>query len=363
MRILFVTQYGALAASSRTRVFQYLPYLHQQGIEAQVLTILPDHAIGGSLADMRRQPLRKIRYYLWATWRTWSSGLKVWWHGRDTDVLFIQKVIFPSLIRRLLQKLGAPIVYDFDDAIFTTEVRSGHWLARLKEHRNARGVPAMLALARLAVVENEYTGDFARRYCDVLTITGPIDSVPFDGIAPRSSQSRVVLGWIGSASTVAYLDLIAPVLQRLAQAHELRLLVVGATFELDGVEVECRPWDLARESQDLKDCDIGLMPVPDDPWTRGKGGYKLLQYMAAALPVVAHPVGINAHIVVDGDSGFLAVDDEQWERRLTQLMEDSNLRQQMGQAGRARIKAEFCLQAQQPRLLSALQTLGEVVTA
>ena len=300
----------------------------------EVLTILPDDAIAGSLADVRRQPLRKIRYYLWALWRTWSTGLSVWSRGRRGDVLFIQKVIFPAPIRRLLRCLCAPIVYDFDDAIFTTEVRSGYWLSRLKEARNASGVPAMLALAKLAIVENDYTGDFARRHCDVLTITGPIDTAPYDGLtdsdptvsdaagagtdgsgsdesgqAPAAlidaKQRPLVLGWIGSPSTVTYLDLIAPVLCRLARHYPLRLCVTGADFDLDGVEVECRPWSLDREAADLRACDIGLMPVPDDPWTRGKGGYKLLQYMACGLPVVAHPVGINVQIVTQGDTGFL----------------------------------------------------------
>jgi glycosyltransferase involved in cell wall biosynthesis len=392
LRVLFVTQYGSLAASSRTRVFQYLPYLRQQGIEVEVLTILPDDAIAGSLADVRRQPLRKIRYYLWALWRTWSTGLSVWSRGRRGDVLFIQKVIFPAPIRRLLRCLCAPIVYDFDDAIFTTEVRSGYWLSRLKEARNASGVPAMLALAKLAIVENDYTGDFARRHCDVLTITGPIDTAPYDGLtdsdptvsdaagagtdgsgsdesgqAPAAlidaKQRPLVLGWIGSPSTVTYLDLIAPVLCRLARHYPLRLCVIGADFDLDGVEVECRPWSLDREAADLRACDIGLMPVPDDPWTRGKGGYKLLQYMACGLPVVAHPVGINVQIVTQGDTGFLAADEARWEQCLTQLMNDPALRRRMGNRGRVRIAADYSLESQQPRLLAALQGLREAVAA
>ena len=358
----------------------------------EVLTILPDDAIAGSLADVRRQPLRKIRYYLWALWRTWSTGLSVWSRGRRGDVLFIQKVIFPAPIRRLLRCLCAPIVYDFDDAIFTTEVRSGYWLSRLKEARNASGVPAMLALAKLAIVENDYTGDFARRHCDVLTITGPIDTAPYDGLtdsdptvsdaagagtdgsgsdesgqAPaaliNAKQRPLVLGWIGSPSTVTYLDLIAPVLCRLARHYPLRLCVIGADFDLDGVEVECRPWSLDREAADLRACDIGLMPVPDDPWTRGKGGYKLLQYMACGLPVVAHPVGINVQIVTQGDTGFLAADEARWEQCLTQLMNDPALRRRMGNRGRVRIAADYSLESQQPRLLAALQGLREAVAA
>ncbi|MBT4612606.1 MAG: glycosyltransferase family 4 protein [Gemmatimonadetes bacterium] len=364
MRVLFVTQYGSKAASSRTRVLQYLPYLQQQGLDTHVITVLPDRAIAGTQIDVRRQPWRKISYYLWAAWRTWSCGLRVCWGGFRHDILFIQKVILPSPLRWLLRWISAPIVYDFDDAIFTTEIRSGHWLARLKEARNARGLPAMLSLAQLAVVENDYTADFAKAHCDVLKITGPIDTSPYakhdSTVEPEvteTADSPIVLGWIGSGSTVAYLELIGPILQQLAQHYCLRLLVVGATYELPGVDVQCKPWALDEEATDLATCHIGLMPVPDDPWTRGKGGYKLLQYMAGHLPVVAHPVGINTQIVEDGSNGFLASDSDTWVKCLTQLCEDPVLRRRMGERGRARVESKYSLASQQPRLLNALRAL------
>ncbi len=366
MRILFVTQYGALAASSRTRVLQYLPYLQQQGVATHLITVLPDRAIAGSQIDVQQQPLRKLRYYLWAAWRTWSCGFRAAWGARHHDVLFIQKVIFPSPVRWFLRRSRTPIAYDFDDAIFTTEVRSGHWLAGLKAARNANGLPAMLSLASLAIVENDYTGDFARAHSEVLKITGPIDVAPYAGIstvaaakgtAPKSTEP-IVLGWIGSASTVAYLELIGPALQRLAQAQPLRLLVIGATFELDGVHVDCKQWALDQEASDLATCDIGLMPVADDPWTRGKGGYKLLQYMACGLPVVTHPVGINTQIVEDGIHGYLATDEDSWVEGLSKLCADEALRHRMGASGRERIDSAYSLHSQQPRLLAALAKLA-----
>jgi len=361
LRAFFVTQYGALAASSRTRVLQYLPFLRQQGIDADVLTVLPDHAISGSQLDVRRQPLRKTLYYLWAAWRTWSCGLRTWWHGRSRDLLFVQKVIFPPPIRWLLRHMSTPVVYDFDDAIFTTEVRSGHWLARVKESRNASGVPAMLGLADLAVVENEYTAEFARQHCDVLQITGPIDTTSYAEIRSRVADTDpFTVGWIGSGSTVAYLELIAPVLQRLARELNLRLLVVGAQFELHGVDVECKPWALEQEATDLARCHVGVMPVPDDPWTRGKGGYKLLQYMAASLPVVTDPVGINVEIVASGESGLLVEGEDGWEAGLARLIEDGDLRQRLGAAGRDRVEAMYSQGVQQDQLLTMLRQVAGV---
>jgi len=365
VRVLFVTQYGSMAASSRTRVLQYLPYLQQQGLGTHVITILPDGAIAGSQIDVRRQPLRKICYYLWAAWRTWSCGLRVCWGGFRHDILFIQKVILPSPLRWLLRWISAPIVYDFDDAIFTTEIRSGHWLARWKEARNACGLPAMLALASYAVVENDYTGEFAGRFCPILTITGPIDIGPYE-VTPtlaRPDADGVVLGWIGSGTTVAYLDRVRGTLQKLAaQFPRLRLLVIGAEWSAAGVDVECRPWSLEHEASDLAACDIGIMPVADDLWTRGKGGYKLLQYMAAGLPVVTDPVGINAEIVVDGQSGYLVHGEQGWAQALHQLIEDADLRRRLGAFGRQRVHDRFAQHVQQDQLLAMLRQVAGVAS-
>ena len=157
MRVLFATQYGNLAASSRTRVFQYLPHLHQRGIETAVITMLPDRGISGSQILVTRDRWRKLLYYAGASCRTLVGGLRAWWRARRFDVLVVQKVIFPAPVRWLLAWRRPAVLYDFDDAIFTSEVRQGNWLARWKQRRNRVGLPAMLKLADLALVENQYT--------------------------------------------------------------------------------------------------------------------------------------------------------------------------------------------------------------
>ena len=177
MKVLFVTQYGFLAASSRTRVFQYLPYLQKHHIQASILTVLPDSRIAGSQILATHNRWRKIAYYGRAVWRTLICGIQVWLRASAYDILFIQKVIFPAPIRWLLRWRRSPVAYDFDDAIFTTEVRRHNWLTAWKQRRNAAGLPAMLELADLVLVENQYTAEYAGRYCSgVSIITGPIDT-------------------------------------------------------------------------------------------------------------------------------------------------------------------------------------------
>ena len=327
MKILFLTQYGALAASSRTRVFHYLPYLKRAGHECDVLTVLPDLSISGSQISVTRQHWRKLAYYLWAFWRTVYCGLTLRWRAGHYDLLFVQKVIFPAPLRWLFRFCNTPLVYDFDDAIFTTEVRQQNWLAARKNRRNAVGVPAMLSLAALALIENKYTADFADRYCaQTAIITGPIDTQRYRPRAENRSSGEVVLGWIGSASTLPYLEMIREALEEVGRRFDCATLhVVGAPegLQVNKLRVVSKKWQLEEEVGDLRCFDIGLMPMPDDPWTRGKGGYKLLQYMSMGLPVVTSPVGVNCEIVEDGAEGFWAEDSQQWCDRIAQLIEDA----------------------------------------
>lgn len=358
VRILFVTQYGVLAASSRTRVFQYLPYLEGLGAECRVLTVLPD--ITGSQLLVTAQSWRKLLYYSWASWRTLYCGLRAFWVAWRSDLVLIQKVILPAPLRWLFGRCSTPLVYDFDDAIFTTEVRRQNWLAAWKERRNSTGVPAMLRLCKLAVVENDYTASFAARHCPrTLQITGPIDTKHYRP-GPAKDRREVVLGWIGSASTLPYLDLIREPLKQLGQRFpQVRLRIIGAErVAVEGIETAAVAWSLEGEVEDLQDFDIGLMPMPDDPWTRGKGGYKLLQYMATGLPVLTSPVGINQQIVEDGCQGFWARTEEEWTARLETLVTDEALRRRMGRAGRQRVEAVYALEVQQVRLGRELQALA-----
>jgi glycosyltransferase involved in cell wall biosynthesis len=360
MKVLFVTQYGILAASSRTRVFHYLPYLASRGICYRVLTVLPDQGLAGSQLAVTRQVWRKLFYYFWASWRTLLCGLQGWWQAKDCDLLFVQKVIWPMPLRWLFRWQRPLAVYDFDDAIFTTEVRRQNWLAAWKQRRNAAGLPAMLRLAELAIVENEYTARFAAAHCPrTAIITGPIDTRRYCPDHRPAERAVVVLGWIGSASTLPYLELIRKPLERLGRRFpQARLHVVGAEqVQVEGIPVQAKPWSLEKEVEELRAFDIGLMPVPDDPWTRGKGGYKLLQYMAMGLPVVASPVGINRQIVTPGQEGFWAETEEEWEGCLARLIADPGLRRRMGALGRCKVEAEYALEKAGHRLVDLLEDL------
>jgi len=356
MHVLFVAQYGPLAASSRTRVFDYLPLLSKAGVAADCVIVISDAWVrrlnAGGVAN-------RFLYY-WVAWvRTWFVGFCCLWRVKHCDVLFIQKVLFPSPIAKLLRRYRHKIIFDFDDAIFTLEKVGNGFFKQVRQRRRQRGLPGMLEAAFCAVVENAYTAEYAGKFCTrVERITGPIDTTRY---APgkRKPEDEVVLGWIGSPTTTAYLDLIREPLEELGRryAHVTLCLIGASSFEFDGLPMVTHEWSLNTEVTHLSRFDIGLMPLPEDAFTRGKGGYKLLQYMAMALPVVASPVEINREIVEDGENGFLADHSADWVVSLSRLIEDGDLRRRMGQSGRKKMEQDFSLQQSSQRLVGILQSM------
>ena len=353
MKILFVAQYGPLAASSRTRVFDYLPLLHRAGVTCDVRVITPDHLIKRNTRGIFSRLLYYILSYSRALWTGWICVFT----ASQYDAILIQKVLLPFPIPRLLRRYRHKIFFDFDDAIFTLENPNAGWINRLRTRRRATGVPAMLQAAHCAIVENAYTAEFAARYCPhVSQITGPIDTARY--VPPiKTTHEKIVLGWIGSQWTTQYLASIRNPLTALAQQYpnlELRLIGAG-DFDVPNLQIARMDWALETEVGHLQTFDIGLMPLPDDPFTRGKGGYKLLQYMACGLPVVASPVEINREIVTHGETGFLAETDAEWIEFLGTLIENKALRHRMGSAGRARVTAHYALEKSSEQLLALLQ--------
>ncbi|MGE0723697.1 MAG: glycosyltransferase family 4 protein [Alphaproteobacteria bacterium] len=349
MRVLLLSRYGRLGATSRQRHLQYLPALRAAGFEVAVDALLDDGYLRRMHAGDPPRPAPIAFAYLRRIGRL--LGARRW------DGLWIEKEILPWLpaaAERLLATAGVPMVLDFDDA----------WFHRYDAHPR----PAVRALlggkvgramraARLVVAGNPYIADHA-----VAAGAARVEIVPTvvdtDRIAVAPPAERpLTLGWIGTPANARYLDPIRPALADLCREGAARLLIVGGgPAALGGLPGEARDWDEAREAADLADMDIGLMPLPDTPFERGKCGYKLIQYMAAGRPAVASPVGVNGQIVRPGETGFLADDPDEWRGALRALARDPALRARLGVAGRARAEAEFSLRLWAPRMVDLLST-------
>lgn len=300
-------------ASYRVRVEALLPFLRQRGIEP-------------TIGLRKTNPLH--------TWRLLSSA-------RLYDAVLLQRKMLEGWEARLLRRNARRIVYDIDDALMYFN-RPVSWHSRLRTRLRFR---ATLKAIDHVVAGNEYLADIFRNAGKTATVVPTVVDPARYQVKHHEPASPVRLIWIGSRSTLPY------VRGQLGALHEaarrvagLRLLTIAdQTLTEAPLPVDHRPWSADTEAASLVEGDIGIAPTPTDPWTLGKCGFKIVQYMAAGLPVVASPVGANAELVRSGVSGFLPTSDKEWGESIARLAEDVALRQRMGAAGRERVEQELCL--------------------
>jgi glycosyltransferase involved in cell wall biosynthesis len=327
-----------------------MPHLERLGVE-----FCFDESISRTLYQVlyRPGPLNTLKKSVYLLSDTLRRAMRAPWAG-PFDLVFLHReaaLIGPAWMERQIARSGVPMVFDFDDSIYRRSPASVNGVfARLK----FSGKTATICrLADHVVVGNRVLEDYARKYCPRVTvIPTTVDTERFtrhDGGAPKRAP---VIGWTGSHTTVGYLDMLRPALQELARTHEFVFRVIGVDgFAIEGVNVVCAPWRPDTEVDDLSLIDIGVMPLPDDEWTRGKCALKVLQYMALGIPTVASPVGVNADIINDGVNGFLAADRAQWVERLSRLLESRELRRETGLRGCSTVSSWYTARIQAPRLM------------
>lgn len=332
MKVLFLVP-RLDKASTRYRVLQYLPFLEKAGIECTV------RALSG-----------KIR-----PWLSLPGAIS------RADVVFVQKKVLNWIAVAAVRYFARRLVFDFDDAIMFKETEVKAASCRHQFRRFA----ANIRRADLVICGNRFLAEKTTALHDNLQILPTVvDDQRYRPlpapVIPRAGEG-LVIGWIGSRHTLLYLEAIAPQLQAVCRAIPgTRLKIIAdAFFELEGVEVIKKNWSSDEEIADLQSFDIGIMPLPDTPWCRGKCGFKLIQYMALGIPVVCSPVGVNSDIVTHGREGFHARNAEEWVERLVQLLKHKHLRESMGRCGRETISARYSLQANADYLIRLLHDLSK----
>ncbi|MCU0726897.1 MAG: glycosyltransferase, partial [Planctomycetes bacterium] len=249
---------------------------------------------------------------------------------------------------------GTRLVFDLDDAVMVRPSGRRFQWSFARAVRFAR----MVRISRLYLAGNSYLASRAPRWGAVVLRPTPVDLPRFAPRGPHAGRGRVV-GWVGTAATLPYLHGARPALRSLAARRpDLVLRVIGpkpAGFE--GVAVEHVPFVEETEAAALRDLDVGILPLPDDPWTRGKCAFKGLLYMACGLPVVASPTGMNAEVVADGETGFLAGTDADFADRIERLLDDPGLRTDFGAAGRRRVEERYSNDVLTPKLACVLRSL------
>jgi glycosyltransferase involved in cell wall biosynthesis len=256
----------------------------------------------------------------------------------DFDVVLLHKKILNFFDAFWLRKYGRRVIYNFDDAIMYydkyPEKKTSRW-------KHKKPFERTIKLANLVIAGNSYLAKHASPFnSNVVVLPTGLDTKPYECRNAASSDDKIRLVWIGSKSTLKYLVEIIPALEKIGQKFDNVVLriICDDFFDLQQMEVEKCQWSLESQESDLSVCDIGLAPLPDNNFTRGKCGFKILQYAAAGLPTVASPVGVNADLVQNDVTGFLAKDIHQWTERIAKLIEDTQLRKKMSQNSLTMVK-------------------------
>ena len=280
--------------------------------------------------------------------------------ANDYDLVYILReaaLLGPPMFEKLIHQRRVPIVFDFDDAIFVSyRSPSNGYLSYLKFASKTR---AICRMASHVMVGNPYLAEYARKVNERVTvIPTTIDTEKYRVPPRKESSGPPVIGWTGSYSTVQHLDTLRGALQKLAATESFRLRVIGTpAYECAPIDVEAMPWRADTELDDLAAIDIGVMPLPDDKWSKGKCGLKALQFMAMGIPTVCSPVGVNTDIIQDDQNGFIASTEDEWVDKLSRLLRSRELRERLGQAGRATVEQKYSAITQTPRVYEIFKSV------
>lgn len=332
-KILFLTKYSDLGASSRLRTLQYL---NNFIFNFRVYSLFNNHYIK-ALYKKKSKFFIVIYCYL----HRFSVLFK-----NKINLIYIEKELFPYLpyfIEHFFLK-NKNYILDYDDAIFHNYDNHNSKIVRLILKNK---IPHLIRNAKLVIVGNEYLKNYALK-CNakkVKIIPTSVDLNKYNHNSNFENSDTFKIGWIGSPSTQSYLKIIHDALKSISKIHKIKLKVIGiSNYTIEGVNVECEEWSELNETKLLNEIDIGIMPLPNNPFERGKCGYKLIQYGASHKASIASPVGANNKIISQGVNGYLAETTKDWITYIIMLIRDKELRDQLGLNARKNVEQNYSLQ-------------------
>ena len=337
MKILFLPRYSRQGASSRYRLWQYLPLFEREGHAIEVRPLLDS----SYLSHLYQRGRRSVRSLAFGYSRRLFSTIDI---GRFDAVICEQEALpfLPIAAEKLFRRKHVRFFLDFDDAAHIKY--TGH--PRLQSK-----ISSLMSDADGVVVGNAYLRSYASQFTPRVSVIPTVLDISRYPLHPNSASrpnDEVRIGWIGTPSTSAFLQGLSHIFHTLQRRfRNLHFRFVGAAPGMftHGLNADIVEWSEKTEVELLAGCDIGIMPLPDTDFTRGKCGLKLIQYMACWLPTVASPVGANCEIIEDGKTGFLAANDQGWISKLSALIVNSALRREFGGAGRRRVEQRYTLES------------------
>jgi glycosyltransferase involved in cell wall biosynthesis len=346
-KILFIASHRPeRSPSQRYRFEQYMPFFKQNGYDCDYSYLISekDDRMFYQPGNLRR----KSYFFLKSVYLRWKDLRRM----NDYDILFIQREAFMTgsiFFEKRFGKAKAKLIYDFDDAIWHLDVSEANrklsWLK--KPGKTAK----IIALADLVLAGNSYLADYALQYNkNVHILPTVVDTEEYRCSSGKKKDGPLCIGWSGSLTTIKHFDFTIPALEKLKEKYgnKIYFKVVGdSTYQNVSLGIKGIGWSRKTELEELSEFDIGIMPLPDDEWTKGKCGLKGLVYMSMEIPTVMSPVGVNMDIIQDGVNGFLASSVDEWVAKISQLIDSPELRIRMGQEGRKIVLQKYSVRSQE----------------
>lgn len=380
-KILFIAAHRPdRSPSQRFRFEQYLDYLSENGFDYDFSWLI------SAKDDARFYSPGNLRTKMMILLRSWWKRRKDAWRASDYDIVFVQREAFMTGSTRFEKKFaksGAKLVFDFDDAIWNLDTSNANkkfeWL------KNPGKTAEIISMSNLVIAGNEYLADYARRHNkNVVIIPTTIDTGEYRaplsnfGSLPAAAQAGlrqagaqsdksvngnkpVCIGWSGSLTTIKHFEFAVPFLRQLKKKYgdKISIKVIGdGSYVNEELGIRGIAWKKEDEVKELSTFDIGIMPLPDDEWAKGKCGLKGLQYMALGIPTIMSPVGVNTEIIRDGENGMLATTTEEWVEKLEKLIADNNLRLRIGEKARQTVEEHYSVNAWKDRYLRLFEALS-----
>ena len=355
--ILFIASHRKdRAPGQRFRFEQYFKYLEEHGFHCEL-----SYIINQNDDQVLYRPGRYFSKMLIAL-RAWMHRWNDLRRSRQYDIVFIfrEALLTGSVyFEKQFHKKGKKLVFDYDDAIWHLDVSEANkkfgWL------KDPGKTAKIISLCDLVFAGNRYLANYARHHNDhVVIVPTTIDTSKYIRLAPDKKDERVCIGWSGSITTIKHFEYALPALRRIKQKHGDRVTfkVIGdATYENRELGIKGIGWKKEDEIRELSTFDIGIMPLPDDEWAKGKCGLKGLQYMALETPCIMSPVGVNTEIIEEGVNGFLATTEDEWVDKLSRLIDDPELRTRIGKKARQTVEERYSVNSQKDRYVELFKRL------
>lgn len=339
-KILFLTKYDNLGASSRYRFYQFFEFYEKEGFECIKRSFFNDAYLIDKYKANKSSPAKVLLAFI--------KRFLVLFSLFKYDKVVIEKELFPyfpAIFEKILNLVGVKYIVDYDDALFHQyDNHYSKWVRKLLGNKIAK----VMRYSSLVVAGNDYLADYAIQSGakNIQLIPTVIDLRRYPKEYKDYVYDKPIIGWIGTPSTVKYVHDLISVFEKLYKKIPFTLHIIGANLDADvNFDHKSIKWSEETEVKEIQKFDIGIMPLPDSPWERGKCGFKLIQYMGCSKPVVASPVGVNSIIVKIDENGFLATDLDQWFSSLLTLLSTPSARTEMGKKSRLLVENQYCIDA------------------